>query len=175
MSQNELSPASIGSSITEMFAGYKGGDEMPLGSYAALVGVFNTAFAALLLNAKNSGRPLPERISYADLVLLGIATHKLSRIITKDRVTSPLRAPFTEYEGPAGENEVKEKVRGKGLRRAIGDLVTCPWCMGTWVAAGLVLGFVYQPRMTRVVGSVFVAATVADLVSHASEAIKENK
>ena len=89
MPQDESSSASLQSSIAKTFAGYNGGDEMPLASYAALVGVFNTAFAALLLTAKNSGRPLPERISYADLVLLGVATHKLSRIITNDRVTSP--------------------------------------------------------------------------------------
>lgn len=173
MPENELSSAPLQSSVAKIFAGYKGGEEMPLASYAATVGVFNAAFAALLLAAKNSGRPLPERIGYGDLVLLGVATHKLSRIITKDRVTSPLRAPFTEYEGAADASEVKEKVRGTGMQRAIGDLITCPWCMGTWVAAGLVLGFVFKPRVTRVVGSVLVAATISDLLNHGHEAIKE--
>ncbi len=148
---------------------------MPLASYATLLGVYNAAFAALLLAAKNSGRPLPDRIGYGDLVLLGIATHKLSRIIAKDRVTSPLRAPFTEYKGAAGESEVKEKVRGEGMQRAIGDLVTCPWCLGVWVAAGLVLGFAFQPRVTRVVGTVFAAATISDFLNHAYEAVNDRK
>jgi hypothetical protein len=121
------SPAS---SIAKLFAGYKGGEDMPLAGYATLLGIYNTAFATLLLTAKNSGRRLPERVSYADLVLLGLATHKISRIIAKDRVTSPLRAPFTEYEEPAGENEVKEKVRGQGLQRAIGDLGDMPLVLG---------------------------------------------
>jgi hypothetical protein len=46
----------------------------------------------LLTAARNSKDELPEKINFADLLLLGVATHKLSRIIAKDRVTSPLRA-----------------------------------------------------------------------------------
>ncbi|MCA1613452.1 MAG: DUF1360 domain-containing protein [Acidobacteria bacterium] len=130
----------------EVLAGYKGGEEMPLAGYAALLGVYNAAFAGLLLAAKQSGRGLPERAGYADLLLMGVATHKLSRIIAKDFVTSPLRAPFTEYKGSAGAGEVNEKSRGEGLRRAVGDLVSCPWCMAPWVAAGLAFGFVFRPR-----------------------------
>ena len=53
---------------------------------------------------------MPESIAYGDLLLLGIATYKLSRLISSDRVTSPLRAPFVEYVEPAGASEVKEKV-----------------------------------------------------------------
>ncbi len=78
-----------------LLAGYKGGQEMPLAGYATLLGVYNAALAAALLAAKQSGRDLPERTNYSDLLLLGIATHKLGRIITKDWVTSSLRAPFT--------------------------------------------------------------------------------
>ena len=110
----------------EFFAGYKGGEEMPLAGYAALLGIYNAAFLALLLAAQNSEDGLPERIGFTDLLLLGAATHKLSRVISKDRVTSPLRAPFTEYVEPAGQSEIKEKVRGTGMRRAVGDLITCP-------------------------------------------------
>lgn len=99
---------------------------MPLAGYAALLGIYNGAFLSLLLAAQNYEEGLPERINLADLLLLGVATHKLSRVISKDRVTSPLRAPLTEYVEPAGENEIKEKVRGTGVRRAVGDLLTCP-------------------------------------------------
>ncbi len=159
----------------KLFAGYKGGEEMPLAGYAALLGIYNAAFSVLLLAAKQSGRQLPERISYADLVLLGLATHKLSRIISKDRVTSPLRAPFTEYVEPAGASEVKEKVRGTGMQRAVGDLLTCPWCMGPWVATALAFGFVFRPRATRLIGGIFAAVTISDFLQHASDAAKKEK
>ncbi len=107
-----------------LFAGYGGGKEMPLGGYAVIAGLYGAAFAGFLLTAKKADRPLPERIGLKDILLLGVATHKVSRLITKDWVTSPLRAPFTEYQGTAGAGEVKEKARGQGLQRALGDLFT---------------------------------------------------
>ncbi|MBA4183696.1 MAG: DUF1360 domain-containing protein [Acidobacteria bacterium] len=146
---------------------------MPLAGYAVLLGIYNTAFLTLLLTAENSEKGLPERINLADLLLLGVATHKLSRIIAKDRVTSPLRAPFTEYVEPAGESEIKEKVRGRGIQRAIGDLLTCPFCISPWVAAGLAFGFVFKPRATRVIAGVFAAATVSEFLHRAADAAKE--
>jgi Protein of unknown function (DUF1360) len=64
-----------------------------------------------------------------DLLLLGIGTHKLSRIIAKDRVTAPVKAPFTQFEKSAGSGEVEENARGSGLQAVIGELVSCPYCM----------------------------------------------
>lgn len=97
----------------------------PLRAYVGLMGIFNLIFAAVLLVAKLGNRRLPERIGYADVISLGIATHKVSRMLAKDWVTSPLRAPFTTYEG-AGEmsGEVAESPRGTRWRLAIGELVT---------------------------------------------------
>ena len=161
--------------VEDLVAGYKGGEKMPLAGYATLVGVYNAAFAAMLLAAKNSGHDLPKKVSVADLLLMGVATHKLTRLITKDWVTAPLRAPFTEYKESAGGGEVIEKSRGEGLQRAIGDLVTCPWCSAPWVAATLGFGFVFAPRVTRFVSGIFAAVTVSDFLQHAYEAAKERK
>ncbi len=158
-----------------IFAGYKGGEKMPLGGYATLVGVYNAAFAAMLLAAKESNQKLPERIGYADLLLLGLGTFKLNRIISHDRVTSPLRAPFTEYQGPTGTSAVKERVRGTGMQRAIGDLLTCPYCLGPWVAAALIGGLVFKPRATRLIGGVLAAAAISDVLQHVYGAVKETE
>jgi hypothetical protein len=158
-----------------LWSGYKGGEEMPLAGYATLVGVYNAALAGGLLVAKQSERDLPERASYSDLLLLGVATHKLGRIITKDWVTSPLRAPFTEYQESAGGGEVSEKSRGEGLQRAVGDLLTCPWCIAPWVASALAFSFVFKPRTTRFLCSIFAAVTISDFLQHAYNAVKEKK
>ncbi len=154
--------------------GYKGGREMPLEGYAALVGVFNLSFAGLLLAAQNSKRGLPEKINLGDLFLMGIATHKLSRIISRDRVTSPLRAPFMEYVEPDGTSEVKEKVRGEGLQRAVGDLLHCPYCLSPWVAAGFVFGLVFKPKATRLIGGTFAVAVISNLLHHFFDELKSN-
>ena len=60
---------------------------------------------------------LPKRLKIIDLALIGIATHKLSRTIGKDRITSILRAPFVNYIRRAGAGEVEEEPRGRGLQR----------------------------------------------------------
>ena len=103
----------------ELFAGHSPDQERPLGSYAALTGVFLTLTAAFLAWIRASGRELPERVGPGDLALITVATHKASRLIAKDRVTSAVRAPFTRFEGDAGPGEVDEKARGRGLRRAL--------------------------------------------------------
>jgi hypothetical protein len=133
----------------------------PLGGYAALIGAFNGAVAAALVAAGRQGR-LPERYAVGDLVLASVATYKLSRTIAKDRVTSALRAPFTRFQDDAGQGEVEEAARGTGLRRAVGELLVCPDCVGQWVAAGFLGGLVAAPRTTRAVAAMYTVYAAAD-------------
>ena len=107
---------------------------------------------------RSSGRELPERVAPGDLALMTVATHKASRLIAKDRVTSTVRAPFTRFEDDAGPSEVSEQARGRGLRRAIGELIVCPYCLGLWVAAAFAAGLIVAPRPTR-----WAAATLSAL------------
>jgi hypothetical protein len=145
----------------------------PFGSYALFAGVFNAAFAAALAAAERSGR-LPERPEAGDVLLIGVASHKLSRMITKDKITSFMRAPFTEYQAPGGLGEVEERSRrSKGLRRAVGELLICPYCLGLWVSAGMHVGVVYAPRPTRTVASTFTALTIADFLQIIYKAAEE--
>lgn len=155
---------------TGLFSGYSE-VHTPLAGYATLLGAWTGLYGGLLL-AGHRGDHLPERIAAEDIVVLGIATHKLTRILTKDWVTSPLRAPFVRYEGSAGGGEVEEEVRGRDLRKAIGDLLTCPWCTGPWVAGALLAGLVSRPRATRMVAAGFSAVAVSDFLHHAYQAAK---
>ncbi len=142
------------------FAGYADEDQ-PLGAYAALVAVFGTGLATVLASAARDGR-LPEEISVKDVVLLGVATHKVSRIVSRDRVTSFLRAPFTRYEGPAHINEINETPRGEGFQRSMGELIGCPLCIGTWIGGAFISGLVYAPKTTRVIAALLTSLTIAD-------------
>jgi hypothetical protein len=155
-----------GSIVTEKlpnaFAGYSE-EPRPLGSYAALVAAFNLVVAATIAGAARRGR-LPERVRAGDIALLGIATHKLSRLIAKDAVTAPLRAPFTHYERGAGMNEVEESPRGTGPQRALAELLSCPPCSGQWVAAGFLGGLLHFPRATRAIASLFAMQAASDFL-----------
>ena len=145
----------------EVFEGY-GGEEQRLYSYSTLMGLFNLIFAVFLLLVKGTGRALPERVDTKDLVLLGVATHKLSLIGAQDAVTSPLRAPFTELQEKESPKSLDEKPRGKGLRRSVGELLTCQFCLGMWVASLFTYGLVLAPRVTRLIATVFTVVTISD-------------
>jgi hypothetical protein len=100
-----------------------------------------------------------------DLALISVATYKLSRLIAKDRITSFFRAPFTRYQGPSERpSEVSEEPRGEGLRRAIGELVVCPYCLSQWVGTALFLTYVRQPRLARTVAATFTVIAGSDLL-----------
>ena len=145
----------------------------PFGPYLAFMSIFGTLVSAALLLAKRQGRELPERVSAADLALVGTASHKLSRLVSKDKVTSPLRAPFTELEGKGGPAELEESSRGTGLQKAIGELLICPYCLGLWVVAAFSIGIVFAPRVTRFVASLFSALTISDFFQIAYKAAEE--
>ena len=141
-------------------------DDRPVLSYAALLAVHTGLVGGAMVLAARQGR-LPRRVAMADLAVGAIATFKLSRLITRSAVASPLRAPFTGEAEPAGPAEVMEEVEGSGIRRAVGELLTCPFCLGHWIATGFCLGLVYAPELTRTVGSVLCIEAGADLLQHA--------
>lgn len=143
---------------------YAGDAQRPLGSLLLITAGYETLVTGLAGLVWMSGRPLPERIAAGDLALMTVATHKLARLLAKAPVTSPLRAPFTRFAGTSGEAELAEQVRGVGARKALGELVTCPFCLGQWVATGLTFGFVLAPRATRLAASAFAALAGSDLL-----------
>jgi len=110
-----------------------------------------------------------------DLALLGIATHKLSRIVAKDRITGILRAPFVNYTRSARAGEVEEEPRGRGFQRGIGHLISCPYCMAPWCATALSLGLLFAPRVTRFFAGILVSVTASDFLHRAYLKMKEEK
>jgi hypothetical protein len=153
--------ATLGREARRIKDRYQGDEERPLGGYLAVLGVYGGVTGALTVLAKAFNRPVPT-LGLADTVLLSVATHKASRLLTKDAVLSPLRALFTEYEEPAGDGELMESVHGDGVRHAAGELITCPFCAAVWVATGLSAGFVLAPRLTRLVCTTLTAVAVSD-------------
>jgi hypothetical protein len=156
-------------------AAYAGGEERPVGSFAAVVGVYVAVVLAGGALVRRSGRSLPVRVGAGDLALITVATHKLSRLLAKDPVFSPLRAPFTTFSGTSGEAELAEEVRGAGPRKAVGELITCPFCVAQWVATGFAFGLVLAPHATRLTASVFTAVAGADFLQLAYAAAQQKE
>jgi hypothetical protein len=150
----------------------KASDERPLKGYTIAMAIYAVSAVAIAAIARRTGRQLPERPPVADLALLAVSTHKVSRLLTKDAITSPLRAPVTRFEGPAGDAEINESPRGTGARHAFGEVLTCPFCSAVWVASGLAAGLVFAPRLTRFGMGVASAIAGADFLHLGYDAAK---
>ncbi len=149
---------------SEVADAYSAGEERPLGGYVRVMGTYGAGVVGLGAVAALSRRQLPVRPSAGDLALVALATAKVSRLLSRDVVTSPLRAPFTKFKSVGGPSEVNEDVRGEGARHAAGELLTCPFCVGQWVATGFAFGLLFAPRITRQVAGTFAALEAVDFL-----------
>lgn len=146
---------------------YAGDADRPLGGYLMTMTAYAAVVAALAAAARITGQEIPDGLPVKDVALSALATHKLSRLLAKDPVTSPLRVPFTAYQGTSGPAELQEEVRGTGARKTVGELVTCPFCTSIWVATGFTAGLIYLPRTTRLALGTFAALAGSDLMQFA--------
>jgi hypothetical protein len=140
-----------------------GQDRPPYEAYATIVGGFFAGLAAVAAAARRSppGTPL-------DLIALSAATFKASRTLSRERVGSFVRQPFVEGEADRGE---EEQPAGEGLQRAIGELVTCTRCVGTWTAAGLAATQMLTPRFGRLLVWSLGASAANDFLQAAFNAL----
>jgi len=144
---------------------YRGDNPRPLQGYTVLLAIYGILVALTGVVAAATGRKLPERWGVQDLLTVTIGTHMLSRTVSKDAVTSPLRAPFARYAGSGGPAEVMEETRhGGALRYSLGELLTCPFCVDMWVATAFVIGLILVPRLTRLIAGTFTALAGADFL-----------
>ncbi|ANB07799.1 hypothetical protein SAM40697_3841 [Streptomyces ambofaciens] len=141
---------------------YAAGEARPLRGYLAAMTAFGVYTAGWATAVKVRGRPLPDRPVPWDVALTAVATFRLSRLLSKASVTSPLRAPFTTFQGPQGPAELHEEARSEGAKDTVGELVTCPFCMSVWVASTLTAGQLLWPRATRTAMGALTALAGAD-------------
>lgn len=146
--------------------------QRPVRGYAALLGLFAGLVGGFSAWLRATGRELPERVPASDLALVAVATHKASRLIARDRVTSAVRAPFTEVEG--GDRGREERPVGHGPRRAIGELVLCPYCLSVWIASAFAAGLVVAPRPTRWAAGILTTVFGSDVLQIAYKKAEES-
>ena len=152
---------------------YTNGEPRPLGGDLGAMGVYVGLVSAAAAAVRASGRELPERIPVGDAVLLTVATFRLARRIAKDPVTAPIRAPFVRFEGASGHAEVAEEVREHGgVKHAVGELLTCPFCLAQWVGTGFVFGYVGAPKATRLAALTMTMVAGSDVLQFVYDSIQ---
>ena len=135
----------------------------PYGAYAGIMGTFVGGLAVAGGLARLLDRDTRDHDAL-DFAVLGVATFKAARTISSDEVTSFIREPFVE--GTAGHGD-EQPVESGDFRQAIGELVTCSRCVGTWTAAGLATTQILAPRFGRLLTWSLAAAGANDFLQAA--------
>ena len=121
--------------------------------YAALSSVYGTLLAAAAVSAR--GR---KPVEYVEVPVLAAATFALSKLIVHEKVESWIREPFVDEQGD------NRRPKGRRLRYAVGELLTCTRCMGAWSALGLVALRLHAPTAGRTVSTVLAASAGNDVL-----------
>jgi hypothetical protein len=121
--------------------------------YAALSALYGTLLGTTAIVARHR-EPIPGN----ELAALAAATFALSKLIVHEKVEAWLREPFVE------EHAEGRRPKGRRLRYAVGELLTCTRCTGAWTALGLVGLRLYAPTTGRTVTTVLAASAGSDLL-----------
>ena len=146
-------------------------EQVPIGAYVVLMTTYAGVFGLLsyaTLDVDAAARP-----HGLDLVLLMVGSYKLSRVITMSFIGTPVRAPFTKRGKSLKGGEVQDQSRGTGLQKAIGNLLTCPFCFNVWAATAFYFGYLYAPALAVNAGYVLSFAAAGDVLHHAYRTLRE--
>jgi hypothetical protein len=117
--------------------------------YAALNAVWASMAAGVLVATREEAPPISE------LPVLGLATFALTKALAKEKVGTWVREPVVEERDG-------RRPKGRRLRFAAGELLTCTRCLGTWSSLGLVALRVARPREGRILATVLAGAGIND-------------
>jgi len=104
------------------------------------------------------------------LLVDGLATYRLTRLATADVISEPVRMAVlrrTGAEPPPGEDDptAQEVVESMKDPPRMATLITCRWCAGMWIAAGVTAARAFAPRAWEPVGRGLALSAVAVLLS----------
>lgn len=122
-------------------------------NYALISGVYAAALSGVSLLSRRTGNA-PGR---GDLGPLGVATFTFTRVLSEQKVEEWIRRPFVDEPGDAPRTP-----RGRGMRYAIGELLSCTRCTGSWVGLGLLGLHAASPRTARMVAAAGTVGAIND-------------
>jgi Protein of unknown function (DUF1360) len=121
--------------------------------YAILTTVYGALLGAVAATSRDC-EPVPR----AEVPILAAASFALSKLIVHEKVESWLRQPFVDERGD------RRRPKGRRLRYAVGELLTCTRCTGAWTALGLVALRLHAPAAGRTATAVLAASAGNDVL-----------
>lgn len=90
-------------------------------------------------------------ITLLQFLVLGLAVFRVTRFITRDHLTEPIRKLFWKKFPPESSY--------------IGYLSTCEWCFSFWIGSAFVISAIINPSVAYTVATIFAVAAVAGLLT----------
>ncbi len=139
-------------------------------TYSILSGIFLSLFGAVALRTSRKRQEF--KLRPFELVQLAFASYRLGRMVAYDKVFETYRQPVAKtIPDPTGAGDTTAP-RGTGARQALGELITCPICAGTWISAGMVYALQLFPNAARMFMAIFSAIGIAEFLDAATEALQ---
>src|SRR5437763_516138 len=123
--------------------------------YAAISATYSALLGTLVLAARDRG----EDLGPAEFIPLGIAAFALTKVVSREKIETWMRRPFVDEDATTGR-----RPKGRRLRYAVGELLTCTRCLGAWSALGLTALRVSRPRESKVVTTALATSAVNDFI-----------
>ena len=93
----------------------------------------------------------------AQLVVDALASYRITRLIVEDDITAPLREKV--------RHAAMRSVDSPGVAAKVNTLLSCPWCVGWWVACGVVAARKVTPRVWEPVATAFAFSAVTGIIA----------
>ena len=107
---------------------------------------------------------------WLELLVDSLATYRLTRLATADVISEPVRMALlrkTGAEPPAGADDptAQDIVESLDDPPRLATLITCRWCAGVWIAAGVMAARATMPRVWQPVSRGLALSAAAVLLS----------
>ncbi|WP_064092279.1 DUF1360 domain-containing protein [Rossellomorea aquimaris] len=109
-------------------------------------------------------------IPFVELFCLGLAVFRLTHLIVFDKITEFIRSPFfDEVTEPSenGEEDIYLIPKKGGIKGFLGELLSCYWCTGMWVAISLYGLNNYFPSIFAPITTILAVAGIASILEAA--------
>ncbi|MDZ5470374.1 DUF1360 domain-containing protein [Bacillus sp. 31A1R] len=105
--------------------------------------------------------------SLLELLIISLASFRLTRLLVFDKITEFIRNPFFEEITELDENGEEEVyyIPKKGfIKGFIGELLSCYWCTGIWSSIFLCVSYLLWPTVATPLLLILAVAAVAAII-----------
>lgn len=110
-------------------------------------------------------------INWLHIFLGGIAVYRAANVVSNEVVMKPLREPFVDVEHKNGKDV--EVPKRKGFYGAMGSLLYCSSCTGTWISMLMFYSYLVWPDVTSAIAIILALSGIERLLTSLYNLLKK--